>query len=112
MVKEEKDKKQRNQQKYAHLTVNGIRLNHSRTGEELTKSPNRLRVPITMPEEMFSYLTRASVKSKITGGKKLSMTEMINAMVAICLLENNVDVSGVKDEEELVERISEVFKKI
>ncbi len=77
----------------------------------MPKSSNRLRVPITMPEEMFGYLTKLSVKSKIIGGKKLSMTEMINAMVMVCLLENNVDVTSVKDEEELVERISEVFKK-
>ena len=76
----------------------------------MTKTPNRLRVPITMPEEMFSYLTRLSVKSKITGGKKLSINEMINTIVTVYLLENNVDVRGVRDEEELKERIKQAFR--
>lgn len=63
-----------------------------------------------MPAEVFSYLTRVSVKSKIVGGKKLGMTEMINAMVDVCLLENNADVASVGDEEELKERIKHLFR--
>jgi len=65
-----------------------------------------LRVPITMPEEMFTYLESVSVKSKVTGGRKLANTAIVRACV-MAMMDLNVDVNGVKDEEELKERILE-----
>lgn len=76
----------------------------------MPKSPNRLRVPLTMAEKMFSYLTKLSVRSRITGGKNLSMAEMINTVVDVCLLENDVYPTCIKDEEELKDRIKQSFR--
>lgn len=65
---------------------------------------NYLRVPITMPEEMFAYLESVSIKSKISGGRKLANTAIVRACVA-AMMDLDVDVNGVKDEDELKERI-------
>ncbi|MCL6473098.1 MAG: hypothetical protein K6T91_09885 [Firmicutes bacterium] len=65
---------------------------------------NYLRVPITMPEEMFAYLESVSIKSKISGGRKLANTAIVRACVA-AMMDLEVDVNGVKDEDELKERI-------
>lgn len=67
---------------------------------------NYLRVPITMPEEMFTYLESVSVKSKVSGGRKLPNTAIVRACVR-AMMDLEVDVSGVKDEEELKDRIME-----
>ncbi|MBE0448764.1 MAG: hypothetical protein IBX64_11835 [Actinobacteria bacterium] len=63
-----------------------------------------LRVPITMPEEMFTYLETVSVKSKVSGGRKLANTAIVRACV-MAMMDLEVDVNGVKDEEELRDRI-------
>ena len=63
-----------------------------------------LRVPITMPEDMFTFLETVSVKSKVTGGRKLANTAIVRACV-MAMMDLEVDVSGVKDEDELKERI-------
>jgi hypothetical protein len=65
---------------------------------------NYLRVPITMPAEMFSYLESVSIKSKMTGGHKLANTEIVRACV-MAMMDLDVNVTGVKDEEELKNRI-------
>lgn len=65
---------------------------------------NYLRVPITMPAEMFSYLESVSIKSKMTGGHKLANTEIVRACV-MAMMDLNVDIDGVKDEEDLKNRI-------
>ena len=65
---------------------------------------NYLRVPITMPEEMFSFLESVSIKSKVSGGRKLANTAIVRACV-MAMMDLDVDVSGVKDEIELKERI-------
>jgi hypothetical protein len=65
---------------------------------------NYLRVPITMPAEMFSYLESVSIKSKMTGGHKLANTEIVRACV-MAMMDLDVDVDGVRDEEELKNRI-------
>lgn len=63
-----------------------------------------LRVPITMPEEMFTYLETVSVKSKVSGGRKLANTTIVRACI-MAMMDLDVDVSGVRDEEELKGRI-------
>jgi hypothetical protein len=65
-----------------------------------------LRVPVTMPEEMFSFLERSSLTSKTTGGKKLANTEIVRAAIA-AMMDLDVDFSGVGDETELKSRIME-----
>jgi len=67
---------------------------------------NYLRVPITMPEDMFSYLENLSLKSKVSGGRKLANTAIVRAAIKT-LMQLDIDVTGVKDEDELKERIME-----
>jgi hypothetical protein len=69
-----------------------------------------LRVPITMPEEMFTFLENVSLTSKVTGGRKLANTTIVRACV-MAMMELDVDVNGVKDEEELKERILQAQSK-
>jgi hypothetical protein len=68
-----------------------------------------LRVPITMPEEMFTFLENVSLKSKVTGGRKLANTTIVRACV-MAMMNLDVDVNGVKDEEELKDRILQAQK--
>ncbi|HZD59489.1 MAG TPA: hypothetical protein VE439_03405 [Anaerolineae bacterium] len=63
-----------------------------------------LRVPITMPEEMFTYLETVSVKSKVSGGRKLANTAIVRACI-MAMMDLDVDVNGVRDEEDLKNRI-------
>lgn len=65
---------------------------------------NYLRVPITMPEDMFAFLESVSIKSKVSGGRKLANTAIVRACV-MAMMDLDVDVQGVKDEDELKERI-------
>lgn len=69
---------------------------------------NYLRVPITMPEDMFLYLEELSLRSKVTGGRKLANTSIVRACVS-AVMNLDVDVTGVKDEDELQERIKEAW---
>ncbi|MEW6189902.1 MAG: hypothetical protein AB1466_07360 [Actinomycetota bacterium] len=73
---------------------------------EKESKKNYLRVPITMPEEMFSYLENLSLKSKVSGGRKLANTAIVRAAIK-ALMQLDIDVTGVKDEDELKERIME-----
>jgi hypothetical protein len=74
------------------------------------RKDNYLRVPITMPADMFTYLENLSVKSKVTGGRKLANTAIIRACVR-AMMDLDVDVTGVKDEDELKDRIMEARAK-
>lgn len=65
-----------------------------------------LRVPITMPEEMFAYLEDMSLKAKVTKGRKLPNTAIVRAAVS-AMMDMNVDFTGVRDEDELKDRIME-----
>ncbi len=69
---------------------------------------NYLRVPITMPEEMFSYLEEMSLKSRVTGGRKLANTSIVRACVS-AVMDLDVDVTAVRDEDELKDRIREAW---
>ncbi|MDO8885891.1 hypothetical protein [Candidatus Oleimmundimicrobium sp.] len=67
---------------------------------------NYIRVPITMPNDMISYLEENSLKSKITGGHKLANTEIVRAAIN-AIRELNVDYTSVKNEDDLRDRILE-----
>jgi len=69
-----------------------------------------LRVPITMPEEMFAYLEEMSLKAKVTKGKKLPNTAIVRAAVS-AMMDMNVDFTGVVDEDQLKDRIMEASAK-
>lgn len=65
---------------------------------------NYLRVPITMPTEMFEELEALSLRAKLSGGKKLANTEIVRAFVRFGL-DSGIDVSGCKSEDEVVEAL-------
>jgi len=69
-----------------------------------------LRVPITMPPDMFEGLEELSIRAKTTGGHKLANTEMVRAAVRV-MLSLGIDVSACKDEEELEQRFLAAMKK-
>lgn len=69
-----------------------------------------IRVPVTMTEKMVNFMETISLKSKVTGGHKLPNTAIVRACLRV-LMDLNVDVSGVKDEEELKGRIMEAKAK-
>ena len=71
---------------------------------------NYLRVPITMPEDMFLYLEETSLKSKVSGGRKLANTTIVRACVS-AVMGLDLDVTGVKDEDQLKERIQQAWAK-
>lgn len=63
-----------------------------------------------MPEEMFTYLEGLSIRSKVTGGRKLPNTAIVRACV-MSVMDLDLDVSGVQDEDELKERIAAAWAK-
>lgn len=67
-------------------------------------SDNCLRVPITMPADLFSFLEELSLKAKMTGGKKLANAEIVRAAIRF-LMESEIDIAGCKNEDEVLERI-------
>lgn len=69
-----------------------------------------LRVPITMPEDMFAYLEEMSLKAKVTKGRKLPNTAIVRAAVS-AIMAMEVDFTGVMDEDELKDRIMEAKSK-
>ncbi len=69
-----------------------------------------LRVPVTMPEDMFAYLEEMSLRAKVTKGRKLPNTAIVRAAVS-AIMEMDVDFSGVMDEDELRDRIMEAKSK-
>ena len=68
------------------------------------------RAELTLPESLDQYLSEFGRESRSTGGYKLAKTEIIRALIKV-LMKLKVDVSGVKDEDELVERIMSAIKK-
>ncbi len=68
------------------------------------------RAELTLPEALDKFLVEFGEESKRTGGYKLPKTEIIRALIRV-LIKLNVDVDGVKDEDELVERIMQAIKR-
>lgn len=68
---------------------------------------NYLRVPITMPFDMFEALEDLSLRVKVSGGKKLANTEIVRAFIRFGL-GFDVDISGCKSEDELLVRLEGV----
>lgn len=71
---------------------------------------NYIRLPLTLSEELISWLDEIALKAKASGGHKLTRTSAIRACFT-AIMELNVDVGGVKNEEELKSRIMEAYLK-
>jgi hypothetical protein len=69
-----------------------------------------IRVPITMTDKMINFMETMSMKSKVTGGRKLPNTAIVRAAVSV-LMDLDVDASNIKTEEELKARILDAMTK-
>jgi len=67
------------------------------------------RVPLTLPKELDLFLQKIGTEAKVRGGFKLAKTTIIRALVK-AMMELDVDLVGVKDEEELKRRILNALK--
>ena len=89
------------------------------TGNDQPVAPPEQRKPALQPEppktaiiklsvflhrEEDTYLENLASTAKFSGGKKLSKTKLIEAMVR-AFRNTNLDVRGVKDDEELLKRV-------
>jgi hypothetical protein len=63
-----------------------------------------IKLSVFLSREEDAYLESLSSTAKFSGGKKLSKTKLIESMVR-ALRTTNLDVRGVKTEEELLNRV-------
>ncbi len=79
------------------------RLKKSRIPPRTPKS-EYFRINLTLPEALDRFLEEVGMEAKATKGYKLPKTLIVRALVRM-MGEMDVDVSGVKTEEELIERL-------
>jgi hypothetical protein len=72
-----------------------------------TESPRStmIKLSVFLNREEDAYLEGLASTAKFSGGKKLSKTKLIEGMVR-AFRKTNLDVRGVKDDQELLNRIS------
>lgn len=68
------------------------------------------RVPITMPSGMVAYMENLGIECKKSGGHKIANTMLVRCAIRL-LMDMDLDISKVKTEEELEERIKKAAKK-
>ena len=76
----------------------------------MAKKDSSIRVSPALTREQVEFLDKLSNDACFSGGAKLSSSAIMRAMIA-ALKKINPDVSGVKDENELVERFLKTRKK-
>lgn len=69
-----------------------------------SKSP-MIKLSVFLNREEDAYLENLASTAKFSGGKKLSKTRLIETMVR-AFRKTNLDVRGVKDDQELLNRVS------
>jgi hypothetical protein len=69
-----------------------------------------IRVNLTLPDELDRVLQKLGNDARATGGYKIPKTMIMRALVRL-LMELDVDPSGIRTEEELLERILKAVKK-
>ena len=70
-----------------------------------------IRVNLTLPDELDRVLQELGNDARATGGYKLPKTMIMRALVRL-LMTLEVDPSGVRSEDELLERILQATKKL
>ena len=65
----------------------------------------RIKLSVFLNREEDAYLESLASTAKFSGGKKLSKTKIIEAMVR-AFGKSGIDVKGVKDNEELFRRVA------
>ncbi|MGD9142217.1 MAG: hypothetical protein PVG61_00055 [Dehalococcoidia bacterium] len=68
-----------------------------------------IKLSVFLNHEEDAYLETLASTAKFSGGKKLSKTKLIEAMVR-AFRQSGIDVRGVKDDEELFRRASAQLK--
>lgn len=63
-----------------------------------------IKLSVFLNREEDTYLENLASTAKFSGGKKLSKTKLIEAMVR-AFRKTNLDVRGVNDDEELLKRV-------
>ena len=71
---------------------------------EATRS-SMIKLSVFLNRQEDAYLESLASTAKFSGGKKLSKTKLIEAMVK-AFQKSGIDVRGVKDDEELLRRVS------
>jgi hypothetical protein len=71
---------------------------------EMPKSA-MIKLSVFLNRDEDAYLEALASTSKFSGGRKLSKTKLIETMVR-ALRKTNLDVRGVKDDQELLNRVS------
>ena len=69
-----------------------------------------IKLSVFLNRDEDAYLEALASTAKFSGGKKLSKTKLIEAMVK-AFRETNLDVRGVKDDVELLNRLSNMMNK-
>jgi hypothetical protein len=64
-----------------------------------------IKLSVFLNREEDAYLEALASTAKFSGGKKLSKTKLIESMVR-AFRKTNLDVRGVKDDQELLNRVS------
>jgi hypothetical protein len=64
-----------------------------------------IKLSVFLNRDEDAYLEGLASTAKFSGGKKLSKTKLIEAMVR-AFRKTDLDVRGVKDEQELINRVS------
>ncbi|MEA2016253.1 MAG: hypothetical protein U9O59_06075 [Actinomycetota bacterium] len=68
------------------------------------------RIPITMPSGMVSFMENMGIECKKSGGHKIANTMIVRCALKL-LMDMDMDISGVKSEDELGKRIKEAAKR-
>jgi len=68
------------------------------------------RVPISITKGMDEWLQGMSSRMKASGGYKLPKSYIIRALLSSIMKVRGIDVSGVKTEDELADRILKAIK--
>jgi len=75
------------------------------TGTPVPARSSRIKLSVFLNREEDAYLESLASTAKFSGGKKLSKTKLIEAMVR-AFGKSGIDVKGVNDNEELFRRVA------
>ena len=84
-------------------------MGYAKTDKELKS--DYIRVNLTLPDELDRVLQELGNDARATGGYKIPKTMIMRALVRL-LMTLDVDPSGIKTEDELLERILQAVNKL
>ncbi len=76
----------------------------------MEKKQDYFRVPITMPSDMVAFLEKFGIECKKAGGHKVANTEIVRSLIRL-LMDLDIDLSGIKTEEDLDLKIKEAARR-